>query len=74
MGAETIRPLLERLVPGVSVETRPRLSQLTAAGHTKLSKLPPRSAVVAFSAGEVYSIAEAIRRRRGGFAVVMGRH
>ena len=73
MGAETIRPLLERLVPGVTVETRPRLSLLTAAGHTKLSKLPPRSAVVAFSAGEVYAIAEAIRRRRGGCAVVMGR-
>ena len=73
MGAETIRPLLERLVPGVTVETRPRLSQLTAAGHTKLSKLPPRSAVVAFSAGSVYAIAEAIRRRRGGCAVVMGR-
>ena len=73
MGAETIRPLLERLVPGVTVETRARLSQLTYAGHVKLSKLPPRSAVVAFSAGEVYAIAEAIRRRRGGCAVVMGR-
>jgi ATP-dependent RNA helicase SUPV3L1/SUV3 len=73
MGAETIRPLLERLVPGITIETRPRLSQLTGAGHTKLSKLPPRSAIVAFSAGEVYAIAEAIRRRRGGCAVVMGR-
>ncbi len=73
MGAETIRPLLERLVPGVTIETRPRLSQLEHAGHTKLSKLPARSAVVAFSAGSVYAIAEAIRRRRGGCAVVMGR-
>lgn len=73
MGAETIRPLLERLVPSVHVETRPRLSQLVHAGHAKLAKLPPRSAVVAFSAGEVYAIAEAIRRRRGGCAVVMGR-
>ncbi len=73
MGAETIRPLLERLIPGVTIEVRPRLSQLVGNGHTKLSKLPPRSAVVAFSAGEVYAIAEAIRRRRGGCAVVMGR-
>ncbi len=73
MGAETIRPLLERLVPGVSVETRPRLSQLAGVGHQKLARLPPRSAIVAFSAGEVYAIAEAIRRRRGGCAVVMGR-
>jgi ATP-dependent RNA helicase SUPV3L1/SUV3 len=73
LGAETIRPLLQRLVPQASVETRPRMSQLLHAGPVKLSKLPPRSAVVAFSAGEVYAIAEQIRRRRGGCAVVMGR-
>ena len=73
MGAETIRPLLERLVPGVTVETRPRLSSLAGTGHQKLGKLPPRSAIVAFSAAEVYAIAEAVRRRRGGCAVVMGR-
>ena len=73
LGAETIRPLLQRLVPKIEIETRPRLSQLTYAGPAKLTRLPPRSAVVAFSAGEVYAIAEAIRRRRGGCAVVMGR-
>ena len=73
LGAETIRPLLQRLVPQASVETRPRFSQLSHAGPTKLVRLPPRSAVVAFSAAEVYAIAELIRRRRGGCAVVMGR-
>jgi ATP-dependent RNA helicase SUPV3L1/SUV3 len=73
LGAETIRPLLQRLVPQAIVETRPRLSQLSHVGQTKLVRLPPRSAVVAFSAGEVYAIAELIRRRRGGCAVVMGR-
>ncbi|HSU06438.1 MAG TPA: helicase-related protein, partial [Acetobacteraceae bacterium] len=73
LGAETIRPLLHRLVPEVVVETRPRMSQLTYAGPVKLTKLPQRSAVVAFSAAEVYAIAELIRRRRGGCAVVMGR-
>jgi ATP-dependent RNA helicase SUPV3L1/SUV3 len=73
LGAETIRPLLQRLVPQAEVESRPRLSQLTYAGPARLTRLPPRSAVVAFSAGEVYAIAEAIRRRRGGCAVVMGR-
>ena len=73
LGAETIRPLLQRLVPRAEIETRPRLSQLTYAGPAKLTRLPPRSAVVAFSASEVYAIAEAIRRRRGGCAVVMGR-
>ncbi|NVN32035.1 DNA helicase, partial [Endobacter medicaginis] len=73
LGAETIRPLLQRLIPGAEIETRPRLSQLTYTGATRLTKLPPRSAVVAFSAAEVYAIAEAIRTRRGGCAVVMGR-
>ena len=73
MGAETIRPLMQRLIPNIQIETRPRLSQLEHAGPVKLTKLPPRSAVVAFSAAEVYAIAEAIRRRRGGCAVVMGR-
>jgi ATP-dependent RNA helicase SUPV3L1/SUV3 len=73
LGAETIRPLLQRLVPGAEIETRPRLSQLVYSGPTKLVKLPPRSAIVAFSAAEVYAIAELIRRRRGGCAVVMGR-
>lgn len=73
LGAETIRPLLHRLVPSAEVETRPRLSQLTYAGASKLVRLPPRTAVVAFSAAEVYALAELIRRRKGGCAVVMGR-
>ena len=73
LGAETIAPLLRRLVPKAEIETRPRLSQLTYAGPAKLTRLPPRSAIVAFSAQEVYAIAEAVRRRRGGCAVVMGR-
>ncbi len=73
LGADTIRPLLKRLVPYAEIETRPRLSQLGYAGPVKLSRLPPRSAIVAFSAAEVYAIAEAVRRRRGGCAVVMGR-
>jgi ATP-dependent RNA helicase SUPV3L1/SUV3 len=73
MGAETIRPLIQRLVPDIQIETRPRLSKLVYSGPAKLTRLPPRSAVVAFSAAEVYAIAEMIRRRRGGCAVVMGR-
>ncbi|HYZ21789.1 MAG TPA: helicase-related protein, partial [Rhodopila sp.] len=73
LGAETIAPLLRHLVPQAQIETRPRLSQLTYAGPVKLVRLPPRTAVVAFSAAEVYAIAELIRRRKGGCAVVMGR-
>jgi ATP-dependent RNA helicase SUPV3L1/SUV3 len=73
LGAATIRGLLTQLVPGIEIDTRPRLSELTYAGPMKLRALPPRSAIVAFSAAEVYALAELIRRRRGGCAVVMGR-
>src|SRR5271163_974814 len=73
LGAETIAPLIRRLVPSAQIETRPRLSQLSYAGPAKLVRLPPRTAVVAFSAAEIYALAELIRRRKGGCAVVMGR-
>jgi ATP-dependent RNA helicase SUPV3L1/SUV3 len=73
LGAETIAPLIRHLVPSAHIETRPRLSQLSYAGPAKLVRLPPRTAVVAFSAGEIYALAELIRRRKGGCAVVMGR-
>src|SRR5271166_3480695 len=72
LGAQTVRPMVERLLPGAHVLTRPRLSQLSFAGERKITRLPRRSAVVAFSAEEVYSIAELIRRQRGGAAVVLG--
>lgn len=72
LGAATIRPLIERLLPGVNVLSRPRLSRLAYAGQTKLTRLPRRSAIVAFSADEVYAVAELIRRQRGGTAVVLG--
>ena len=72
LGAATVRPMVERLLPGAHVLTRPRLSQLTFAGEKKLTRLPRRAAVVAFSAEEVYAIAELIRRQRGGAAVVLG--
>src|SRR6202522_2118404 len=72
LGAATMRPIVERLLPGASIVSRPRLSQLTYSGEKKLTRLPRRSAVVAFSADEVYAIAELIRRQRGGAAVVLG--
>lgn len=72
IGAATMRPLIERLLPGVPIFSRPRLSQLTFAGERKLARLPARSAIVAFSAEEVYAIAEWIKRQRGGAAVVLG--
>ena len=72
LGAATVRPLLEKLIPGLNVVTRPRMSVLTYAGSKKITRLPPRSAAVAFSASEVYAIAELVRRQRGGAAVVLG--
>ncbi|WP_298817502.1 helicase-related protein [uncultured Roseibium sp.] len=72
LGSATARPLLERLLPGLNVVTRPRMSILEYAGSKKVSRLPARSAIVAFSSDEVYSIAELIRRQRGGAAVVLG--
>jgi ATP-dependent RNA helicase SUPV3L1/SUV3 len=72
LGAATMRPMVERLLPGASIVSRPRLSRLTFSGEKKLTRLPRRSAIVAFSAEEVYAIAELIRRQRGGAAVVLG--
>jgi ATP-dependent RNA helicase SUPV3L1/SUV3 len=72
LGAATVRPMVEKLLPGAHIVSRPRLSTLTFAGEKKLTRLPPRSAIVAFSAEEVYAIAELIRRQRGGTAVVLG--
>ncbi|EHK58276.1 helicase-related protein [Allomesorhizobium alhagi] len=72
LGAATMQGILQRLLRGVSVVTRPRLSHLAYSGAKKLTRLPPRSAIVAFSADEVYAIGELIRRQRGGVAVVLG--
>ena len=72
LGAATVRPMVEKLLPGAHIISRPRLSMLTYAGEKKLTRLPSRSAIVAFSADEVYAIAELIRRQRGGAAVVLG--
>ncbi len=72
IGAGTMKPVIEQLIPGVNVVTRPRLSQLMFAGDRKITRLPPRSAIVAFSVEEVYAIAELIRRQKGGAAVVLG--
>ena len=72
LGAATVRPMVERLLPGAHILSRPRLSQLTFAGDKKLTRLQRRSAIVAFSSDEVYAIAELMRRQRGGAAVVLG--
>src|SRR6186713_3404216 len=72
LGAATVRPMVEKLLRGANIVQRPRLSTLIHTGDRKITRLPRRSAIVAFSADEVYAIAELIRRQRGGAAVVMG--
>lgn len=72
LGSASATNMVRALVPGVDITARPRFSTLSFAGHSKLSRLPKRSAIVAFSAEEVYSIAELLRRFAGGAAVVMG--
>lgn len=72
LGSETVRGLIQKLLPDTHFINRPRFSELTWTGSKKLTRLPRRSAIVAFSADQVYAIAELIRRQRGGAAVVMG--
>jgi len=72
LGADTIKGVIQALVPDVDFQSRPRLSTLRYTGYKKFTRLKPRSCIVAFSANDVYSIAELIRRQSGGAAIVMG--
>ncbi len=72
LGADTMAGALLELLPGISITTKPRMSILEYAGAKKITRMPTRSAIVAFSADEVYAIAELVRRERGGAAVVTG--
>ncbi len=72
LGAQTMRETIQDLIPGANFISRPRLSKLSYAGEKKITRLPSRTAVIAFSANDVYSIAELVRRQRGGTAVVLG--
>ena len=72
LGAQTMRDCINDLIPGANFISRPRLSKLSYSGQKKITRLPGRTAVVAFSSSDVYQIAELIRRQQGGAAVVMG--
>ncbi|MEL6662964.1 MAG: helicase-related protein, partial [Pseudomonadota bacterium] len=72
LGSDTMRPILRALDLSVETDVRERFSELGYGGKVKVTKLPKRTAVVAFSADEVYAIAELLRRKKGGAAVVMG--
>lgn len=72
LGASTMKDAIADLLPGANIISRPRLSKLTYAGQKKISRLPRRSAIVTFTANDVYATAELVRRQRGGAAVVLG--
>ncbi|HXI86170.1 MAG TPA: helicase-related protein, partial [Parvularculaceae bacterium] len=72
LGSETMRPILRSLFPQIRFMSRERFSVLSYAGQRKVTRLPHRSAVVGFSSDTVYSVAELIRRQRGGAAVILG--
>ncbi len=72
LGSDTIKPLMQQFLPSCQIDTRQRFSELTYTGQRKISRLPKRSAIVAFSVNDVYHIAEAVRAQRGGAALVLG--
>ncbi|WP_170439583.1 helicase-related protein [Ruegeria arenilitoris] len=72
LGADTMRGPIAALVPQAQFARRERMSQLVYTGSKKISRMPPRSAIVGFSVENVYAIAELLRRQKGGAAVVMG--
>src|SRR5215510_5417887 len=72
LGALTMKGIIARMAPDVHFITRPRFSDLAYAGPKKLSRLPRRTAVVAFSVEDVYGLADMVRSQRGGAAVVLG--
>ena len=72
MGSSTIKNIISKLDGDIEFINRERLSKLTYAGHKKVSRIDRKTAIIAFSAEEVYAIAELIRRQKGGAAIVMG--
>ena len=72
MGSNSMRNIIEKLEEDIEYIDRKRLSKLTYSGHKKISRIERKSAIIAFSAEEVYAIAELIRRQKGGAAIVMG--
>ncbi len=72
MGSSTIKAIISMLNDDIEFINRQRLSKLTYSGHKKISRINRKTAIIAFSAEEVYAIAELIRRQKGGAAIVMG--
>jgi len=72
LGSHTMKSVINSLVKNVEFANKERFSRLTYSGHKKISRLNPKTALIAFSIDEVYAIAELVRRQKGGTAVIMG--
>lgn len=72
LGSDTVKKIITELVPSTEFIYRERLSKLSYSGYKKISRIRPRSAIIAFSVDDVYALAEFVRRQKGGAAVVMG--
>ena len=72
LGSHTMRYVIKSLIGGVEFVDRERYSKLTYSGYKKISRLSPKTAVIAFSVDEIYALAELVRRQKGGAAIIMG--
>jgi|TARA_B110000438_G_scaffold302678_1_gene361143 ATP-dependent RNA helicase SUPV3L1/SUV3 len=72
LGSHTMKPIISSLINNIEFVVRERYSKLTYSGYKKISRLNPKTALIAFSVDEVYAIAELIRRQKGGAAIIMG--
>ena len=72
LGSHTMKSLISSLVDGVEFVNKERYSNLTYSGYKKISRLNPKTALIAFSIDEIYAIAELVRRQKGGAAIIMG--
>ena len=72
MGSNSMKNIIDKLDGDIEYIDRKRLSKLSYSGHKKISRIERKSVIIAFSAEEVYAIAELIRRQKGGAAIVMG--
>ena len=72
MGSNAIKNIISKLDGDLEFVNKERLSKLTFAGHKKISRIERKSAIIAFSAEEVYAIAELVRRQKGGASIIMG--
>jgi len=72
LGSHTMKHVIASLIDNVEFVSRERYSKLTYSGYKKISRLSPKTAVIAFSIDEIYALAELVRRQKGGAAVIMG--